>query len=219
MKKVLIMLTAVIALCGCANKADNSNASAEESGNKCVDRLPSGIDMDNLKDANVVAEFTIDDFDWEKNTLTFGVYAETLFDAADIHNLAEGDTITGASEEEPRIIVKTITKENDYIMINGGLYEGGLDIQSHEGGTYRLTTDDDHSVYYEIGTITLPLAKDFTIVDCEVDPAAPSINVTSNQKAYIEGLKDNGNPDFICLDTDILIENGVITKITRHWIP
>lgn len=205
MTKFPTMLLAALLVCSsCTNKAQ-----------KLISPLPSGLETDALKDCTVPAQFTSDDFRWMGGNLTMKVFSEDIYDAVEVSLLEPGDTLVYNGE---KIVIKTIGDDGGCITVNGGLENGGAWLQAGDGGTYRAIQWDDHSVYSELGTVELPLSEDFRIIDCGEDPADPSDTLTTGQKLYLETL-EGWRREFSPLNTRVLVENGIITEINRHWIP
>lgn len=209
MKKIIPLFMLALAFCGCTQKKET------EARTTCVRTLPTGIDLSHLTDATVSASFSTDDFNWMGGNLKLTVHAEQLYDAVELHQLGVGDTLF---YEGAPMVVKEKKEDKGQITINGGMDNGGVDLWSNDGGTYRAVTFDDHSVYVELGEVTLPLSEDLTIIDCGEEPLDPSDTISKDQKFYLENLKDY-RKNFTYLDTKVQIENGVITNITRTWIP
>ena len=177
--------------------------------------LPCGYDLENLADCTVPASFCADDFSWMGGNLRMTVYSEDIYDAVDLLRLQPGDTLLYDGE---KIVVETIKDEDGFLTINDGIENGGAWLQAGDGGTYRAVQFDDHSLYTELGAAELPLAENFRIIDCGENPTAPSDTLSTGQKLYLETL-DEWRKSFSPLDTRALIEGGIITEITRHWIP
>lgn len=205
MKKLLVYSLFALSFCGCAHKADF----------QFVKPLPCSVNLSQLTDATVPAEFTTNDFNWTENKLRMTVYSEDLYDAVQISKLKTGDTIV--YERKP-IVIKKIENKDGFLTVNNGIEEGGANLQANQGGTYRAIQMDDHSIYTKQGQLDVPLAKDFTIIDCGEDFTDPSDTIRSSQKLYLENIKEYRR-QFSCLDTKVRIENGKITNIIRRWIP
>ena len=202
---IMALMSALV--CGCAPK-NNSSAPVK------ISPLPSGYTIDNLTDCTVPARFTVDDFNWRGSNLTFTLYDEAFYDAAEISRMKKGDTLMF---DDRAIIVNSIVKDGDYLTVNGGVEEGGAYLQANDGGTWRGATFDDHSIYKEVGEVELILDDDFTIVDCGIEPDDPIVTVTL-PKPYIDTL-ESSKTEFIPFNTRIRIENGLIKEIVRRWIP
>lgn len=214
MKKILTLAAAAMLMCAC-NTGNNTNSGSNTDSPKCVTPLPAGLNPDSLTDCTVPAVFTVDNFDWTAGTLQFKVYNKDLYDAVAIQQLAKGDTLLYQGRT---IVVDSVDKQdNGYIIINGGIEHDGADLVAYEGGTYRGIQPDDHAVYTLLGTATLPLANNLVMIDCGVEPNDPVDTIRNNVMEYIQKLdiKDNFNE----LNTEVLIQDGKITQINRHWIP
>ena len=78
-----------------------------------------------------------------KNTINNAVvYDYDRYTAADIEALSEGDTIIthlNGTEEITALTVESVERENNYVTINGGIEEGGIDL-CKEDDHYRTLT-------------------------------------------------------------------------------
>ena len=177
--------------------------------------LPSGLDVDNLENCTVPAKFTSEDFRWMGGNLRMTIYSKDLYDAVDISQMQVGDTLIYTGKP---MIIETIEEVNGALAINGDIDNGGCCLVGYEGGTYVARNWDDHATYTEKGVAELALADDFVIIDCGDFPTDPLDTVRTDQKLYLETLK-NSHREFFPLNTLITIENGMITEINRRWIP
>lgn len=205
----ILAITALLISCG-SQKADKN------SEHKCISPLSSGINVENLQDCVVPAQFTNQDFNWMGGLLTMTVYNVDLYDAVEISQLQVGDTII--YDGAPIVINKIDDTEGGIDINEGKIDEGGCILVPNEGGTYIARSWDDHATYTKLGKAQVPLAENFIIIDCGMNPEDPSDTIRVNQKLYLENLKD-GRADFSPLDTRVTIEKGAITEIDRHWIP
>ena len=207
MKKIFMYLMVAMAFCSC------SQPKAEQ--HVCVTPIPASSELSAIKDATVPADFIFDDFDWDNHTLTLTVYSEDFYRADDLNKMVAGDTLIFNGYT---IIVDTVEVSNGFMTVNHGIEEGGADLMDCQNGTYVGKLMDDHSTYTQLGQVTLPLAENFTISDCGENPEDPQTVVSENQRTFLEGLKEYKR-QFSVLETRVQIEDGVITNITRHWIP
>jgi len=182
---------------------------------KLIVPLPSGLDVDDLKDCTVPAAFTSDDFRWMGGNLRMTVYSKDLYDAVEISQMQVGDTLLYTGEP---MVIESIEEVHGGLDINGGLENNGCCLAGYEGGTYVARNWDDHATYTELGKAELALADDFVIIDCGEFPTDPVDTIRTGQKLYLESLKDSYR-SFFSLNTLVTIENGVITEINRRWIP
>ncbi|MDO4496501.1 MAG: hypothetical protein Q4B58_01515 [Bacteroidales bacterium] len=188
----------------------------KEQSHKHIAPLDSGIRLEALTDCTLPVQFKYDDFNWRGNSLSVTVMNEDLYDAAEISQMQIGDTLV---YEGSPMVITSITPGNSGITINNGLEEGGAELMPAEGGTYRATIWNDHSVYSTLGKAQLMLADDFIIIDCGEDFKSPSDTIRTNQKAYFDNLSETSRDYFFELNTRVVIENGKVTEINRHWIP
>ena len=205
MKKLLILMGAVLCFGSCAKKVPY----------QMVRPLPAPYEVNKLQDATVPATFSSKDISWESGKLHMEVFSEDLYDAVAVSQLKKGDTVI--YDGNP-VVVKDIERKDKYVTVNGGIEEGGAEFTAHEGGTYRGFQMDDHSTYTSLGKVTLPLAKDFVLIDCGEGPTDPYDTVRTAQKEYLEKVPEYKH-NFNMLNTRVRIEKGSIVEIVRHWIP
>lgn len=178
--------------------------------------MESGLRMGALNDCTVAANFSVQDFNWQKRTLTFSVYSEDLYDAVAVSRMNLGDTVV--YEGKP-MAVKKIKRDNNGVSVNGDIDEDGAWLTPNGGGTYRATTWDDHSLYTLVGKTTLPLADKFALIDCGDEPTAPSDTIRTGQQEYIAQAAKQGRDNFDAINTRVTIVQGKVTEIRRFWIP
>ena len=205
MKKLLILTVVALCLVSCTKKV----------AYQMVKPLPAPYAVNKLQDATVPASFSSRDISWENGKLRMEVFSEDLYDAVAVSQLKKGDTVV--YDGKP-IVVKDIERKDRYVTVNGGVEEGGADLTANQGGLYRGTEMDDHSTYTSLGKVTLPLAKDFVLIDCGENPTDPYDTIRTAQKEYLEKVPEYRR-DFHVLDTRVRIEKGNVVEINRHWIP
>ena len=206
MKKYILIALYALTLASCANKV----VIREHAFIK-----PMSTELSEyVENAEVPATFSTSDFNWMGGNLTMTVYSEDIYDAVELHKMAKGDTLLFNGDT---IIVEKIEGDGD-LTVNGGIEEGGAYLVPNEGGTYRALLMNDHSAYTKLGKVQLPLSDNFTLIDCGDNPTDTYDTICTEQKLYLEHVKEYKR-DFNELNTRVLIENGIINKITRHWIP
>ena len=210
MRKILTLAATALMLACCT-----TNNTSSTTGNRCVRPLPAGYSADSLTDCTVPAQFSVADFDWTAGTLTMTVYSEDLYDAADISQLKAGDTII--YQGRTIVVAQVADMESGFKTINGGIEEGGAELQAGDGGTYRGTQLDDHSVYTTLGKATVPVAANLVVIDCGVEPTDPVDTITF-VKPHIDALEASRRV-FSPYNTRVRTENGRIKEIVRRWIP
>lgn len=178
-----------------------------------ADKSPFKGDLEGLN-VTVPALFSFSDFNWKDGTLTMTVYSIDCYDAKAIDQMQIGDSILFRNDT---IIINNIQKDKT-LTINGGIEYGGVYLTQNDSDTYRVQLMDDHPQYSELGKVQLPLSKDLTIIDCGDNPTDPYDTIRTNHKQWLDNVKEYKR-DFSELNTRVKIENGVITNITRFWIP
>lgn len=203
--KTILLIALASFMCGCSQNASH----------KLITPLPSGIEVSNMQDCTVEAAFCADDFLWMGGNLRMTVFSQDLYDIVDIHQMQVGDTLIYAGQP---LVINSIDKADGCININGGLDQGGCCLVGYEGGTYIARNWDDHATYSKLGQAEVPLAENFVIIDCGMEPNDPIDTIRAEQKLYIESL-ENSRREFFQLNTKVTIENGMVTEINRRWIP
>ena len=205
MNKYLYIVASLLLFSSCEKQKEH----------KCISPMASGIEVEALSDCTVPASFTTDDFRWMGGNLRMTVYREDLYDAVEVSQMQLGDTLVYQGNP---LVITSLEEENGTLNVNGGVEMGGCWLQGYEGGTYRAYTFDDHSIYNKLGTAEVALSEDFIIIDCHEFPDEPSDTIRTDQKLYLQNLQDY-RKEFYSINTRVVIENGMVTEINRHWIP
>lgn len=204
MKKSVILLTIAMSLGSCSQKDTGS----------IIKPIPVNP-IDNQTDITIAAAFTSDDFDWTSRQLKITVYTEDRYETEEINRLRKGDLLVFNGDS---MVVTQLENKEGILTVNNGLEEGGALLQACDNKSYRGMLWDDHSTYTRGEEVVLPLAGNFSIIDCGDDPDTPSDSIQNGQRAYIESLEAYRR-EFTPLSTTVRIENGIITRIVRIWIP
>ena len=206
----------VLGLSGCGTPAaDSGSASAGGSQGEArrVEPLADTLDVSALAegDQQFTAGFRGSDIreDGGQLVIDLTVYTYDLYDAVDISMLAAGDTLVVKGEDIP---VTAVAEENGGVTVNGGLENGGVDLISAGGGTFRVLLENDAPDLYEAGTITLPVAQDFVLTD-DSDPESPG------QTLYAGDLLGLGDEVFSPQATTVETAGGMVTAIHRDYMP
>mgnify|MGYP004600459255 FL=1 len=206
----------VLGLSGCRTPAaDSGSASAGGSQGEArrVEPLADTLDESALAegDQQFTAGFRGSDIreDGGQLVIDLTVYTYDLYDAVDISMLAAGDTLVVKGEDIP---VTAVAEENGGVTVNGGLENGGVDLISAGGGTFRVLLENDAPDLYEAGTITLPVAQDCVLTD-DSDPEAPG------RTLYAGDLLGLGDEVFSPQATTVETAGGMVTAIHRDYIP
>lgn len=228
MKKLTILVTALCltALTACSTNQANSSQSTQPNqsapasqsaepttGAKSVKPMSTGnFNPKNPIDMNTAVSFTAANVhkDGNKITLDVTIYEEELFDAVEVTQLKAGDTITAGGKDVKVTKVEEI-KTGGY-AINGGYEKGGITLFPGDGGTFYQVKENDAKTYVEVGTATLPLSDKFELVD-NSENANKKLTAQDMTTLKDDGIGFNEN------NTTVTVENGVITNITRAYMP
>lgn len=228
MKKRLILVIALCltALTACSTNPTSSTQSAQPNQStqtaqsaepaaeaKIIKPMSTGnFDPKNPIDMNTAVSFTAANVhkDGDKITLDVTIYEEELFDAVEVTQLKAGDTITAGGKEVKVTKVEEL-KTGGY-AINGGYEQGGVTLFPGDGGTYYQVKENDAKTYVKVGTATLPLSDKFELVD-NAENANKKLTAQDMTTLKEDSIGFNEN------NTTVTVENGVITNITRAYMP
>ena len=158
-----------------------------------------------------------------KNTINDAVvYDYDRYTAPEIEALSEGDTIAthlNGTEEIIALTVESIERENNYVTINGGIEEGGIDL-CKEDDHYRTLTWDDFPVYYEVGVAKqLVMADDIELSDGAADFEADPVLVKGDRAVCDAMSNEEDGYGWNAGNTTVTIQNGEMTHVDRIWVP
>ena len=150
------------------------------------------------------------------------VYDYDRYTAPEIEALREGDTIAthlNGTEEITALTVENIERENNYVTINGGIEEGGIDL-CKEDDHYRTLTWDDFPVYYEVGVAKqLVMAEDIELSDGAADFEADPVIVKGDRAVCDAMSNEEDGYGWNAGNTTVTIQNGEMTHVDRIWVP
>lgn len=150
------------------------------------------------------------------------VYDYDRYTAPEIEALSEGDTIAthlNGTEEITVLTVESVERENNYVTINGGIEEGGIDL-CKEDDHYRTLTWDDFPVYYEVGVAKqLVMADDIELSDGAADFEADPVIVKGDQAVCDAMSNEEDGYGWNAGNTTVTIQNGEVTHADRIWVP
>ena len=158
-----------------------------------------------------------------KNTINDAVvYDYDRYTAPEIEALSEGDTIAthlNGTEEITALTVESVERENNYVTINGGIEEGGIDL-CKEDDHYRTLTWDDFPVYYEVGVAKqLVMAEDIELSDGAADFEADPVIVKGDRAVCDAMSNEEDGYGWNAGNTTVTIQNGEMTHADRIWVP
>ena len=231
---VLLALGITMAGCGASSSTAGSTAAstpsttsseAQEAQKTEVQPMQGVLLSDPLSDGTYHISFESDKV-WvgeRKNTINNAVvYDYDRYTAADIEALSEGDTIIthlNGTEEITALTVESVERENNYVTINGGIEEGGIDL-CKEDDHYRTLTWDDFPAYYEVGVAKqLVMADDIELSDGAADFEADPVIVKGDRTVCDAMSNEEDAYGWNAGNTTVTIQNGEITRADRIWLP
>ena len=218
---VLLALGITMAGCGASSSTAGSTAAstpsttsseAQEAQKTEVQPMQGVLLSDPLSDGTYHISFESDKV-WvgeRKNTINDAVvYDYDRYTAPEIEALSEGDTIVthlNGTEETTALTVESIERENNYVTINGGIEEGGID----------LCKEEDH----EVGVVKqLVMADDIELSDGAADFGADPVMVKGDRAVCDAMSSEEDVYGWNAGNTTVTIQNGEITRADRIWVP
>ena len=228
---VLLALGITMAGCGTSGStagsaaASTTSTTSSEAQKTEVQPMQGVLLSDPLSDGTYHISFESDKV-WvgeRKNTINDAVvYDYDRYTAPEIEALREGDTIAthlNGTEEITALTVESVERENNYVTINGGIEEGGIDL-CKEDDHYRTLTWDDFPVYYEVGVAKqLVMADDIELSDGAADFEADPVIVKGDRAVCDAMSNEEDGYGWNAGNTTVNIQNGEVTHADRIWVP
>lgn len=228
---VLLALGITMAGCGTPGStagsaaASTTSTTSSEAQKTEVQPMQGVLLSDPLSDGTYHISFESDKV-WvgeRRNTINDAVvYDYDRYTAPEIEALSEGDTIAthlNGTEEITALTVESIERENNYVTINGGIEEGGIDL-CKEDDHYRTLTWDDFPVYYEVGVAKqLVMAEDIELSDGAADFEADPVIVKGDRAVCDAMSNEEDGYGWNAGNTTVTIQNGEVTHADRIWVP
>lgn len=228
---VLLALGITMAGCGTPGStagsaaASTTSTTSSEAQKTEVQPMQGVLLSDPLPDGTYHISFESDKV-WvgeRKNTINDAVvYDYDRYTAPEIEALSEGDTIAthlNGTEEITALTVESVERENNYVTINGGIEEGGIDL-CKEDDHYRTLTWDDFPVYYEVGVAKqLVMADDIELSDGAADFEADPVIVKGDRAVCDAMSNEEDGYGWNAGNTTVTIQNGEMTHADRIWVP
>lgn len=228
-----VLLALGITMAGCGTPASTASSPAasttsttsSEAQKTEVQPMQGVLLSDPLPDGTYHISFESDKV-WvgeRKNTINDAVvYDYDRYTAPEIEALREGDTIAthlNGTEEITALTVESVERENNYVTINGGIEEGGIDL-CKEDDHYRTLTWDDFPVYYEVGVAKqLVMADDIELSDGAADFEADPVIVKGDRAVCDAMSNEEDGYGWNAGNTTVTIQNGEVTHADRIWVP
>ena len=228
---VLLALGITMAGCGTPGStagsaaASTTSTTSSEAQKTEVQPMKGVLLSDPLSDGTYHISFESDKV-WvgeRRNTINDAVvYDYDRYTAPEIEALSEGDTIAthlNGTEEITALTVESIERENNYVTINGGIEEGGIDL-CKEDDHYRTLTWDDFPVYYEVGVAKqLVMADDIELSDGAADFEADPVIVKGDRAVCDAMSNEEDGYGWNAGNTTVTIQNCEMTHADRIWVP
>ena len=228
---VLLALGITMAGCGTPGStagsaaASTTSTTSSEAQKTEVQPMKGVLLSDPLSDGTYHISFESDKV-WvgeRRNTINDAVvYDYDRYTAPEIEALRKGDTIAAhlnGTEEITALTVESIERENNYVTINGGIEEGGIDL-CKEDDHYRTLTWDDFPAYYEVGVAKqLVMAYDIELSDGAADFEADPV-IVKGDRAVCDAMSNEEDVyGWNAGNTTVTIQNGEMTHADRIWVP
>ena len=225
MKKMMIAVLLISFLCAActqeqAETSEHSTteavATSEDTSPKKIMPLPCTVDVNQLYDCTLAVSLEEDALRRDESgnlKMHLTVHTYDFYDMVDISRMKVGDTIYINRQD----LLITSLEETQYgsVLINGGLENGGHELRTAESGVYYETGFSDVKSYYEIGSVTLPLSEEFVYVDASDLDLGETIWSLEEFESTYEKIAFYFQPS----STSVVVENGVITSLTRVYVP
>ena len=143
-------------------------------------------------------------------TLTAEIYDYDRYEMEEIDNLKQGGRIQICQQP---VAIGSITREDGKVHINGGTKAGGVDLVEDDG-IYRTNGSDGQPLYYDLGSLTLPLSKDCAFED-QADLQGESEGAVYEYPELSAAIEKSGEP-FRAVDTVITVRMEQIVQIIRY---
>lgn len=225
MKKTIIAVLLISFLCAACTQEQaeisehsttEATATSEDISPKRILPLPCTVDVNQLHNGTLAVSLEEDALRKDESgklNMYLTVHTYDLYDMVDISRMKVGDTIYINRQD----LLITALEETQYgsVLINGGLESGGYELRTDESGVYYETGFSDVKSYYEIGSVTLPLSEKFVYVDASDLDLGKTIWTLDEFEEIYERIAFYFQPSSTC----VVVENGVITSLTRIYVP
>jgi len=201
---------------------DNLDAAADadeagRDGGRTVAPIAVDVDVNHLPDGEYPVAFDRGDV----ARLASGTYmnavhvcAMEVYAAADIENLAEGDSVVVAGSAIP---VSTVTSDGSMVQINGGTGAmDGCDFIQRADGTWRVSGYDNLPIFTELGVTTLTVDESAVFTDAADIHSDP---VTADYDGLVDAMQGSPFDGFYADNTTVTVRSGRVTRIDRVFVP
>lgn len=174
----------------------------------------SEFDIDNM--SNGLYSISFDRNNIEGNSINkVDVYTEDAYDSVTVDNLFVGDNLLVAGVP---VTIESIVKDNDYALINGGVYENGIDMRWDDSELlWRIVGEDDYGSYTKRGTKSFVLS-DNVVFDDYWDLEA-GLMFYEGVDNVVKAIMESENDSFTQYNTVIELTDDEIDRIVRYYVP
>lgn len=176
--------------------------------------LPESLNLNNLNECTMAVSLSQSGLYKDENGNTMmrvTVFTQDLYDMIDVAALKENDVMIINQAE---VVVSSIERANNSVLINGGLDNGGYELRTDDNTVYYLIGYSDVLSYHELKEISLPVSADFIYTDCsDLDVGEVTMNVDEMMSA------ENLDYHFTPHNTTIQVSNGAVISLTRVYAP
>lgn len=180
-----------------------------------VEPLPNTTSLDTLDNSSFAVSFTGKDVSLDDGILNvnLNVYRNEYFDMIDIGALAVGDIIVINGNE---VVVAQIDKGESRVIINGGLTEGGYDLDTDNvGGVYYDAIMDIGARRIPVGEVTLRVNQDFEFID---NSDLDNVGVVYLAGDFIQKFMGTDEA-FSEYATTAQMQDGQLVGLVRNYMP
>lgn len=218
----IIMIAILTTACATSTPAAQTEPEAESAAPETdviVPLYPLENAQDALADGGYSVAFTADDLAQTDAgyELTVEVYDYDRYEIEAIDKLTTGSQIQFCNKI---VTIEDVEKnaETGFVIINGGVENDGIELKE-EDGLYRTVTMNDYPVYYSVGKVTIPLAKDVTFEDQASSENGPDSEGEIAQADAVPEMIEKIDIPFNCTNTVITVRGEQILQIIRYWTP
>ena len=160
----------------------------------------------------------------DENTLTIELIVPEVFDWDDVRGLAAGDAIYTQGHE---VIVKTLTENGSYLVINEGEYEfseGSVWLYENPDFNYQIAEWDDNT-WSTLATIEVPASDALLFLD-HINPSSgealplPAVHPAAEFLSMMRTEEEEGGPGFAVNNVYVVFDrDGQLAAIHRYYVP
>ena len=141
------------------------------------------------------------------------IYDYDRYSVKDIEDMKVGDRIV---IRDKAVRVETLSRSSESVYINGDIEDYGYVLLKEDGIYRELNSSDEYKYLNCKDVLTLDTAKDFIYTDRSQDPNGKGSQCDS--AGFLKAAREY-DQEFGEDSTEISVKNGVITSITKTYMP